>query len=155
MRSETQLRRAVGTQLPVIRHYQVKQWQDQFRETQQTEINNSQFIKSSTALQPQCQLQPGKVGLAAPVLHPPGAPMWLQPMTGQWAFLVAAGGRGIEVAHTALSLYRIVPVGYRVQIHEEAYRTTWGQRLMALPAGGPAGTGSLISAALTLFQLAG
>lgn len=80
-------------------------------------------------------------------------------MTGQWAFLVAAGGRGIKVTHTALSLYRIVPVGYRVQIHEEEYRT-WGQRLMALPAGGPAGTGSLISTALTLLpwgcsQLAG
>lgn len=27
------------------------------------------------------------------------------------------GGRGTEVAHTALSLYRIVPVGHRVQIH--------------------------------------
>lgn len=67
---------------------------------------------------------------------------------------MAAGGRGIEVAHTALSLYKIVPVGYRVQIHEEEYRTTWGQRLMALPAGGPAGTGSLISTALTLLPWA-
>lgn len=44
------------------------------------------------------------------------------------------GGRGIKVAHTALSLYRIVPVGYRVQIHEEEYRTPWGQALSsALP----------------------
>lgn len=43
------------------------------------------------------------------------------------------GGRGTEVAHTALSLYRVVPVGYRVQIHGEENSPTWGQRLMALP----------------------
>lgn len=59
--------------------------------------------------------------------------MWLQPETGQWAFLVPAGGRGTEVAYTALSLYRVVPVRYRVQIHGEENSPTWGQRLMALP----------------------
>lgn len=63
--------------------------------------------------------------------------MWLQPMTGHWAFLVAEVLRW----HIQLCLYRIVPVGYRVQILEEEYRTTWGQRLMVLPVA-LAGTGS-------------
>lgn len=40
-------------------------------------------------------------------------PCGCSPRLGQWAFPAAAGGRGIEVVHTALSLYRTAPVGFK------------------------------------------
>lgn len=55
--------------------------------------------------------------------------------------------------HIQLCLYRIVPVGYRVQIRDEEYRMTWGQRLMAQL--GQALTSAALTVALGCSQLAG
>lgn len=59
--------------------------------------------------------------------------------------------------HIQLCLYRIVPVGYRVQIRDEEYRMTWGQRLMVLLVArlGQALTSAALTVALGCSQLAG
>lgn len=83
----------------------------------------------------------GKVSLAAPSPLPPGAPMWLQPMTG--AVGVPGGSWWQRYRGGTYSFVSLQNSSSGVQIQEQEDRT-WGLRL-ALPPG----TGSLISSALS------